>query len=359
MSIDFGTFSNVAPAVMNARLPVLMRGRHGIGKSQVVYQIAKSVNLPVIERRASQMTEGDLIGLPVVTGNTTRWNPPDWFKQACDTACVLFFDEVDRATLEVRQGLFELTDSRKLNGFNLHKDTLIFAAINGGKHGANYTVSDMDPAELDRYTVFDLEPTVDDWLSWAKDNVEPLVVDFIRENNKHLEHNDAIEPNKVYPSRRSWARLSDTFRKTPYLDDKNKPMIFALAYGFVGTEAAVAFAEFVSSYEKRYTVEDILNGKIIPSVKTLDLNTICGLIEKLEDTKLIETGLDDSQSSNLAEFFALLGSEAAMKLVNVVSVQGSKNSTDVKELYVVKFMKRRPVNANGKTIGELIAAMSE
>ena len=40
MSVDFKTFVNLAPSVSAARLPVLLRGRHGIGKSQVVYQLA-------------------------------------------------------------------------------------------------------------------------------------------------------------------------------------------------------------------------------------------------------------------------------------------------------------------------------
>ena len=62
-------------------------------------------------------------------------------------------DEVDRATMEVRQGIFELCDSRKIAGQTLHPDTLIFAAVNGGEHGAQYQVGEMDPAELDRYTV--------------------------------------------------------------------------------------------------------------------------------------------------------------------------------------------------------------
>ena len=132
MATDFRTFIAVAPMVCDARFPVLMRGRHGIGKSQVVYQIAKSLERPVVERRASQMTEGDLIGLPSINANnaTTNWNPPNWFKFACANPCVLFFDEVDRATLEVRQGLFELTDSRKLNGHKLNEEVLIFAAVN-------------------------------------------------------------------------------------------------------------------------------------------------------------------------------------------------------------------------------------
>ena len=208
MAVDFATFSNIVHHVTNVRKPVLLRGRHGIGKSTVVYQFADKMGMPVVERRASQMTEGDLVGLPSIEGNSTRFNPPDWFKTACDKPVVLFLDEVDRATIEVRQGIFELTDSRKLNGHTLHEDTLVFAAVNGGEHGSQYQVGEMDPAELDRWTVFDVEPSVEDWLNWAKDNsVSDITWDFINQNRAHLEHTDDYEPNKVYPSRRSWERL--------------------------------------------------------------------------------------------------------------------------------------------------------
>ena len=47
MAIDFKTFSNVINPILNAKFPVLIRGRHGIGKSTVVYQLAKRLGLPV------------------------------------------------------------------------------------------------------------------------------------------------------------------------------------------------------------------------------------------------------------------------------------------------------------------------
>ena len=198
MAVDFATFSQIVNHVTAVRKPVLLRGRHGIGKSTVVYQFADKNNLEVVERRASQMTEGDLVGLPTIEDNSTTFNPPDWFKAACDRPVVLFLDEVDRATLEVRQGIFELTDSRKLNGHNLHPDTLVFAAVNGGEHGSQYQVGEMDPAELDRWTVFDIDPTVEDWLSWASDaDISPEIWNFINQNRTHLEHTDDYEPNKV------------------------------------------------------------------------------------------------------------------------------------------------------------------
>ena len=52
MAIDFKNLLTVLPHVTSANHPVLLRGRHGIGKSSVVYQYAESLGLPVVERRA-------------------------------------------------------------------------------------------------------------------------------------------------------------------------------------------------------------------------------------------------------------------------------------------------------------------
>ncbi len=110
MSIDFKTFLSIVPHIIEARFPILTRGRHGIGKSTLVYQLAKQMDLEVVERRASQMTEGDLLGLPKVENNVTQWLAPEWLHTACNKPVILFLDEVDRATMEVRQGIFELCD---------------------------------------------------------------------------------------------------------------------------------------------------------------------------------------------------------------------------------------------------------
>ena len=324
MAIDFKNFLNVVPHVAAAKFPVLMRGRHGIGKSQVVYQLAETLNRPVVERRASQMTEGDLIGLPSVAGNATNWNPPNWFKFACANPCILFFDEVDRATLEVRQGLFELTDSRKLNGFKLHDEVLIFAAVNGGEHGANYQVSDMDPAELDRYTVFDLEPTVEDWLTWGKDNVSQVVWDFINQNRQHLEHNDDVEPNKVYPSRRSWDRLNQTLCKANLVEEAS-PALFTLTGAFVGFEAAVAFNDFVKNYDRQVTTDDLLDGKAWDKIEKFQINDHNAMIEKLEATEVFKEELVEDRIANLAEYFVNLPSECAMSLWMKMGQGNNKN----------------------------------
>jgi hypothetical protein len=327
MSVDFKTFIKVTPYVTAVRKPVLVRGRHGVGKSQVVYQLAKGLGLPVVERRASQMTEGDLLGLPSTDGNVTSWNPPEWYKTACTHAVVLFLDEVDRATSEVRQGIFELTDSRKLAGFTLHQDTLIFAAVNGGEHGEQYQVGEMDPAELDRWTVFDVEPTTEDWLDWAGDVVHPVVWNFINQNHTHLEHKDDYEPNKVYPSRRSWHRLSECLAAGSLLDEgSDSSVIFNLTNSFVGFEAAVAFKDFVDNYERQVTVEDILDDGKIELTADFGINEHAALITKMEQSKDFQEKLSEERVQNLANYYITLPSEVAMKLWTILGQGHQANS---------------------------------
>jgi hypothetical protein len=319
LSVDFATFNRIVASVIAESKPVLIRGRHGIGKSELVYQIARELNLPIVERRASQMTEGDLVGLPSINGNRTSFNPPDWFKEACERPVALFLDEVDRATIEVRQGIFELTDSRKLNGHVLHPGTRIFAAVNGGVHAAQYQVGEMDPAELDRWSVFDVEPTVEDWLKWAKDNTHTVIWDFINNHRNHLEHNQGdFEPNKKYPSRRSWKRCNDVLNHAGLLTgDYNKDVV-PLAAAFVGYEAAIELGSFIQNYQRIVTPADILVDGKFNLVEKFAINEHVQLIDKMEASKVFHETLTPEKIKNVATYFMMLPSEAAMKLWKIV-----------------------------------------
>ena len=184
----------------------------------------------------------------------------------------------------------------------------------------------MDPAELDRYTVFDVEPSVEDWLSWAKDNVDGIVWDFINQNRNHLEHASDYEPNKIYPSRRSWKRLSDCLVDAALLQEAS-PVLFNLATAFVGFEAAVSLNDFIKNYERQVTVDDILVEGNIDKTSTFDINEHNALIEKMEATAVFSEVLEASQVQNLADYFVVLPSECAMKLWTVLGQGALENTT--------------------------------
>ena len=144
----------------------------------------------------------------------------------------------------------------------------------------------------------------------------------------HLEHNGDIEPNKRYPSRRSWDRLDKVLKQADALEAS--PAMFNLAQSFVGFEAAVALNDFAKNYERVVTVEQLLEGERVEALAAFSLNEHCAMIEKIEAEEVLKAEISDDHLVNLANYFVMLPSEAAMKLWSVISQAGVQEN-------VVKF----------------------
>jgi len=244
-------------------IAVLAKGPTGIGKSHIVHQIAKNIDLEVIDRRLSQMTEGDIIGLPELVDGVTRFAPVNWFVEACNKPVVLFFDELNRATIEVQQCAFQIVLDRELNGHKLHPETRVYAAVN---EGSDYQVTDMDPALLRRFYAVELEPTTEDWLNWAKSKgeIDKLIIDFIQKYPAHLRHAGEMVPGKVYPNPASWDRLDRSLKYANAQPSFNcsedyKEITFPMSIGFIGETTATAFVEYIRNYKYKFSAEDVLN----------------------------------------------------------------------------------------------------
>jgi hypothetical protein len=258
--MDIKTFVNVV-SNLPCDISILAKGPTGIGKSYIFHQIGKNVGLPVIDRRLSQLQEGDIIGLPQLADGVTRFAPVDWFIRACKEPVVLFFDELNRASMEVQQCAFQIILDRELNGHKLHPETRIYSAIN---EGSEYQVLDMDPALLRRFWVADLEPTTEDWLEWAEtcDDIGPMSREYIRKYPAHLRHAGQLEPGKVYPSPASWHRLLYSLKNAGMSPEDcagtNLPSIFySMCTGFIGMETSIAFSDFVRNYQTKFYCEDV------------------------------------------------------------------------------------------------------
>lgn len=315
--MDIKQFLQVASALPSG-ISLLLRGDHGIGKSSVAAELgrvlSKTRNIPglaiCIDRRLSQMSEGDLLGLPSVADGVTRFCPPDWLMEACMHPRLLLLDELNRATQEVMQAAFQLVLDRELCGQKLHPDTIVISAINtSGK----YNVNEVDPALLDRFFVVDLTPSDEDWFDWALNkefdnqrggHIPPVVVSFLRANSKFLDPAKETPPMTVGTSRRSWGRFGVVLGKLN-LDDEgteeNKTVdarIHPLALGFLGNEAAQAFYDFVKNRDKRIKPEDVLDhwsDSLAKRIKEAPLEKVNALIRDVYEYIFKQGGIEPHQ----------------------------------------------------------------
>lgn len=338
-SMSVQNFMKVA-CKLPASTSILLRGNHGIGKSQLGRQLAASVavtmglkveDYEVIDRRLSQVSEGDIIGLPSTDGEVTRFNPPDWYKRACDKACFLFLDELNRATPEVMQAAFQIVLDRELNGWKLHPETRVMSAINSS---AAYNVNEVDPALLDRFWVIDLTPDVKDFLTWARkentskthgNNCHVLVTDFIANEEKWLDPPKDSEPGKVQVSRRSWERLGDALAFAGVDEQPNHELFYQICLGYVGPEASIKFVEFAKTVDNRFTGEEIVNSyqkvrqKVIGKKKQDILNTA---IDKAAEFVSKLDKVTDAQGKNLHDFMVDLPGELRISLWTKLTAHG-------------------------------------
>lgn len=240
---------------------VSIRGRHAVGKSEAVAQYAAEIGLPLQMRRLSQMTEGDLLGMPRLSEKGTTFLPCEWFLEACATPMVLFLDERNRALDAVKQSIFEICDSRAFYGHKLHPETRVVIAENVGD---SYQVQACDPAEVSRTVTVELEPSLTEWLEYAKGKCHEATIEFIRqEGEKVLEFrgaNGVFEPNKKYPDRRSWFKLDKELQRNDLFEKPEETLFFIMAAGFVGSEVGQKFTNFCKSRDKQVSVKDILTS---------------------------------------------------------------------------------------------------
>jgi|TARA_Y100000034_G_C6881055_1_gene403728 hypothetical protein len=336
--MDIKTFTTLAPR-LPADIAVLMRGPTGVGKSHIAKQCADTIGLPFIDVRGSTMSEGDVGGYPDIDGmketGVMTFCMPSWFVRACREPVVLMLDELNRSLPGVQQSFFQLVLDRELgndqdgNPYQLHPETRVFSAVN---HGSEYDVNEMDPALLRRFWVVDLEPTVHDWIDWAGPyGIDPVTIDFIRNHPEHLRVDpSSVEPGTVVPTPASWHRLDESLRHMGLVPSElagtGADGLYALSGGFVGTEAAISYTEFIKRYERVISADDVLAGEIKKKRATdLPASEALGVLDKVvEHCK--ENDWTVKQAKNAAKFALARGGEQLIYFWNAVSKTGNLNN---------------------------------
>ncbi|MGE4543268.1 MAG: AAA family ATPase [Pedobacter sp.] len=259
---------------LNVNVPMFLWGPPGIGKSQIVAQVAAELNLPLIDIRAVLLDPVDLRGVPSVENGTTRWNPPNFLPSEGEG--VLFLDELSQAPDSVQSSLLQLVLDRKLGEYCLPDGWRILAAGNRVTDG---TFSrKISKALGSRFaTHLELAVDLDEWCAWAIDNNVPSeIIGFLRLRPELLHHFDAKAQGHSFPCPRVWANVGQFLGQLPI--EAELPF-FAGALGF---GAAAEFTSFLEVYRDLPDVEAIMSDpdkSEVPKEPSV-LYALCGAMSR-------------------------------------------------------------------------------
>jgi len=251
------------PFLIKADLVPNIIGKHGIGKSSVVAQYAKENGYSFHPFFLGQMNDtGDLLGLPEFDRDsegravsTSFIHPKKLPKKA---RSILFFDELNRASKDLLQAIFQLALEGTIHDYSLPEDSAIIMAMNPATD--DYAVLDFaDKAFADRFVHINLDPTHEEFHAFmnSKYGSSSSISDFLRQQTELLEETDlkSISLDFVKPSRRSWDRLQK-------LENTGMPeaLFREAGMGIVGTVAMLAYSNFKETKVKVLKGVDILNN---------------------------------------------------------------------------------------------------
>lgn len=302
---------------------ILLVGKHGIGKSQIVSDYFTSKGMEVVTLFLGQMSDpGDLIGLPRINEKThkTEFMPPYWFP-VDGKPVALFLDELNRARPEMLQSVMDLVLNRRLAGRALPDGSRIVAAVNGGDE---YQVGEMDPALVSRFNVYEFRPSVDDWLRWAKsEGLDERVLRYIAANPHTLDGRPEDEADLLdrFPDRRAWHRVAQMMGAIEIPD----PETLKIVSGIIGMKAAQRFFATLSTDTKLTGQQLLLKyEKYVKYLKNLDLPALAELNENVFRTlEMHDFGKFDTNNvaENLEKYLHWLDNnekrEALAHLINI------------------------------------------
>lgn len=302
---------------------VMLHAKHGVGKSSVVRQVAEEIAQETgkpcgfWDVRLSQCEVGDIKGLPEkdLKENVIRFLKQEWWPRDQDSCGILFFDELNRASKDVLQAVFEICLDRRLDGEKLPDGWRVVAAVNSDD---DYDVVELDPALHDRWFHVDFDPSTAEWMDWARENeTHAAVVEFINRNQNLLDPPVGnLEAGRVYPSRRSWVAFSDTLLGMS-LETRDDGMLTQVAKGWLGREIAVMFQKFITNEFSHLRPEEVVDSfsKVKSKVEAAcnDIEVIAALSRSVvaEVNGRSLTKMKDAQRANLKEFFMMLPNDVA------------------------------------------------
>ncbi len=248
--------------------PVMIWGAPGVGKSQIIAQVAAKHGIPLIDIRLSQMEPSDLRGIPFRNGESVEWAVPAMLpdKERHGTSGILFLDEITSAPPSVSAAAYQLILDRKLGQYEVPEGWAIFAAGNRqGDRGVTYTM----PAPLaNRFSHFDFEIHLDDWVAWAyKNNIDDRVIAFVRFRPELLFDFDPAHNPVAFPSPRSWEFAHRALQKFEH----NPELRLGSFQACVGPAAGIELNAFITNLDQLPDIDAIIRGEEVAAPAEIDL----------------------------------------------------------------------------------------
>ena len=286
--------------------PILLMGPPGIGKTQIMEQVAREQGVALVAYTITHHTRQSAVGLPMIQPRQYGGKPvsvPEYtmseiiasvYQRMEDTGLsqgILFIDEINCVSETLAPTMLQFLQCKTFGNQAVPAGWVIVAAGNPPEY--NKSVRDFDIVTLDRVRRMDIEPDLQVWKDYARAaHLHSAILSYLDLHPQNFYQINADVDGTQFVTARGWEDLSnllDTYEALGLKADE------ALIRQYIQHEKIAedfsAYLDLYYKYRDDYGVEEILAGQARPAVFARLLNA--PFDERLSLVSLLLSGLNN------------------------------------------------------------------
>lgn len=317
---EFGNY--LIPAIRQR--PILLMGAPGIGKTQIMEQIAKECKVGLASYTITHHTRQSAVGLPFIkektfgseTFSVTEYTMSEIIASVYEKMektglkeGILFIDEINCVSETLAPMMLQFLQGKTFGNQKVPEGWVIVTAGNPPEY--NKSVREFDVVTLDRIKRIDVQPDFEVWKEYAyEQGIHPAVISYLELRRKNFYRMENTVDGRIFATARGWEDLS---RLIQVYETLNKEVDREVVYQYIQHPMiAKDFAAYLALYNKYktdYAVEDLLQGKwsqlTIQKIRNASLDehlSLVGLLNGKLSQLFTECYLMDSYVTKLYKY---------------------------------------------------------